>query len=164
MKFTIFYLILLVNCTTQLTIEGEFYYCPSHVPNDCFTIKQIFLDEIQTAEYCTTELMCRFFIKNRLVQGFLFDNYVIKESSKFIDCSLNFHLLLHNNANKIYIQRINKTFHFYKFKIDNKVTLEEVFILTSFSILSLISIFLTVFLVYNTFFRKVIFNISGDKI
>ena len=159
-------LFFIFELTSALKLVGDFSFCPNYLPGKCYHIGEIVLVE-KIIGHCTIDLMCNFFVNEKLVHGFLFNNYVIRETTELTNCIFPFYKLLHNMQNLIYIQRFNQTIYFnvLKNKDSIKIYTEEIFLLISFLILAIIALLFVAYIGLDFYSRKFkgSLSITGDK-
>jgi hypothetical protein len=159
-------LFFIFKLTSSLKIVGDFSFCPNYLPGKCLYIGEIVIVE-EIIDHCTIDLMCNFFVNEKLVQGFLFNNYVIRETTELTNCSFPFYKLLHNMQNLIYIQRFNKTYYFNILNNKDviKIYSEEIFLLISYLILAIIALLFVAYIGLDFYALKFkgSLSITGDK-
>ena len=152
--------------SSALKLVGDFSFCPNYLPGNCYHVDKIVLEE-KIIGHCTKDLMCNFFVNDKLVNGYLSNNFIIKETTEFTSCIFPFYKLLHNTNNIIYVQRVYKTLYFNVLNKDlNKIYTEEIFVLISFSILSVIALLFVGYIGLDFYSKKfkASFSVTGDKI
>lgn len=161
-----FYLFLIfsffIKYTSLIILSGNFYYCPTYLPDKCFDVENIEIPS-QIRTHCTQYIECLFLLNDKIQTGYLLDSYVITEYSRFIDCNIPTTKTLHNNNNRYFIQRQNNSLSFINLNKNNLNKIDNIIesLIYFFSlILNIITLALFVFFLL----RKKNINFEPPKI